>query len=85
MTLKERIEQLEGWHVDDPLSPFAGEEVISRDAVLKALPRCETCAHWHYWERDKGNCEIRSDLVRYDVLLTQKDFGCVEWKQGQPT
>jgi hypothetical protein len=32
-----KIKALEGWHVDDPLSPFVGGEVISRDEVLSVL------------------------------------------------
>jgi hypothetical protein len=31
------IVRLESWHVDDPLSPFVGEEVISREEVMDIL------------------------------------------------
>lgn len=46
--------------------------------------RCETCDWWLPWKHDKGNCEIDSLLVEYEVLLTHKDFGCVEWKAAPP-
>jgi hypothetical protein len=35
--LNQQIGELEGWHVDDPLSPFVGEEVISRAEVMEIL------------------------------------------------
>lgn len=31
------VAQLEGTHIEDPLSPFVGDEVISRAEVLKVL------------------------------------------------
>jgi hypothetical protein len=66
-----KIKALEGWHVDDPLSPFVGGEVISRDEVLSVLESaaedravtapqepepCQTCK---LWEREAKEANQR--------------------------
>lgn len=41
LSLRAQVEFLEGWHVDDPLSPFVDDEVISRAEVLDLIAGVE--------------------------------------------
>ncbi len=55
---------------------------------LMPVPRCETCAHWLKREMyTAGFCDFAADgdskmfAELYDAVLTEPDFGCVQWKK----
>lgn len=59
------IERMDGWHVDDPFSPFVGEEVVSRAQVLAALSKA----------RELGGFEA-ARLVQYALDRVESILRC---------
>jgi hypothetical protein len=55
---------------------------LEEGVAYMPVPRCETCKHWELSmpDKEKGNCHVYCNAVNFDVLLTHKDFGCVQWE-----
>lgn len=58
-----------------------------QDIAYMPVPRCDGCAHWRPNEdRSRGACgranaeDTKMWAELYDAVLTEPDFGCVQWK-----
>jgi len=87
--------QLDAQHTNpnDPRATCLSKQCVRYRKVVANLAsqepsRCETCRHWVYWERDKGNCRLaerghddgRPSIIEAEALLTDKRFSCAEWE-----